>query len=230
MQGICFFPNEWVSKTFIWSVQGKKFLLLQDFGWSQMFFKLPLLFLFLPTTAVDIRYTKTSLVINFPYQHHTNSSFGNEVGDPIAHCSPSELLDYEISTCGVGFYLSIQRNMDFSVYLFGMHIKNKPSLLNIATLSAKVVEYVDCTSVDGVRPPHSQWVLCIWLRGSSPRALGNVKYPFIAITPRSTLTQNNSTWVKVSAMGPKELFKYLVRIIIISYLKPYSCEQIIYTT
>ena len=34
---------------------------------------------------------------------------------------------------------------------------------------------------------------CIWWWGSSPEALGNVEYPFIAITSRSTLIQDGST-------------------------------------
>ena len=34
---------------------------------------------------------------------------------------------------------------------------------------------------------------CIWRWGSSPGTLGDVKYPFIAITPRSTLTLSSST-------------------------------------
>ena len=35
---------------------------------------------------------------------------------------------------------------------------------------------------------------CIWWWGSSPRALGNMYYAFIDITPSSTLTQSGSTW------------------------------------
>ena len=34
---------------------------------------------------------------------------------------------------------------------------------------------------------------CIWWRGTNYGALGNVEYPFIAITPRSTLTRSGST-------------------------------------
>ena len=34
---------------------------------------------------------------------------------------------------------------------------------------------------------------CIWWRGTSYGTLGNVEYPFIAITPRSTLTRSGST-------------------------------------
>ena len=38
------------------------------------------------------------------------------------------------------------------------------------------------------------WYKTIWWWGSSPGALGNVEYTFIAITPRSTLTRNGCTY------------------------------------
>ena len=99
----------------------------------------------------------------------------------------------------------------------------------------------------------------IWWWGSSLEALGNVEYPFITITPRSTLTQSGSTCKgliygsnKTSVLGmtldsiwwwgsgPEALGNVdypslslipgslrpglvLLRIFIISYLKPYSC-------
>ena len=46
----------------------------------------------------------------------------------------------------------------------------------------------------------------IWQWGSSPRALGNVDNPFIAITPKSTMTLVS---VRVSSMGQMELLNYL---------------------
>ena len=49
-----------------------------------------------------------------------------------------------------------------------------------------------------------------------------MEYDFTAITPRSTLT-----WIKITSMGQIERFNHLLRIIIIEYLKPYSCVQII---
>ena len=51
----------------------------------------------------------------------------------------------------------------------------------------------------GVKPPHPPTIVlcmilnCIWWWGSSSGALGNVEYLFIAITPKSTLTQRGST-------------------------------------
>ena len=56
----------------------------------------------------------------------------------------------------------------------------------------------------GERPPPMKYLLskgvldmtlfCIWWWDSSSRAMGNVVYPFIAITPRFTLTRSGSTW------------------------------------
>ena len=44
--------------------------------------------------------------------------------------------------------------------------------------------------------------------GSSPGVLGNMEYPFIAITPRSTLTQSSSTW-SGPIYGPNRIVWYL---------------------
>ena len=48
------------------------------------------------------------------------------------------------------------------------------------------VEYVDYISTEEVKTPTHEWI-------SSPGALGNEEYTFIAITPRSTLTLSDST-------------------------------------
>ena len=52
------------------------------------------------------------------------------------------------------------------------------------TQSAGTVEYADYISA-GVL---GMTLKCIWWWGSSPEALRNVEYLFIAISPRSTLT------------------------------------------
>ena len=57
--------------------------------------------------------------------------------------------------------------------------------------------------------------------------MGIVEYPFIAITPRST---RMVLPVRVQSVGQIEQFHYLLKVIFISYLKPYSCAQIIYIT
>ena len=44
----------------------------------------------------------------------------------------------------------------------------------------------------------------IWLDGSSSRDLGSKEYPFISITPRSTLTQSGST--SFGPIGQLDLF------------------------
>ena len=58
--------------------------------------------------------------------------------------------------------------------------------------SAGAVEYTDCFSAEGQDPsnecPRYEW-------GSSDAgALGNAKYPFIAIAPRPILDWSGSTW------------------------------------
>ena len=58
-------------------------------------------------------------------------------------------------------------------------------------------------------------------------SLGNVEYPFITITPRSTLT-GVVVSVRVSSIDQIELFNYLLKIIIISYLKPFSYVEIVH--
>ena len=69
----------------------------------------------------------------------------------------------------------------------------------------------------------------VWWRFSSNRALENVEYPFIAITPRSTLTQSGGTCLGL-IYGWNRTFSHLLRNNIISYLKSYSRVQIIYIT
>ena len=70
-------------------------------------------------------------------------------------------------------------------------------------------------------------LICIWWCDSSPEALGNMDDPFIAITPGSTLT-GVVVPVRVPSMDQRELFYYLLRIMISRHLKPYSCKQIIH--
>ena len=70
-----------------------------------------------------------------------------------------------------------------------------------------------------------------WWWSSSPGALGNAEYPFIAITPRSFLIRIGSA---ISGSNKKNhllwIIIIIIIIIIISYLKPFSCVQIIYIT
>ena len=90
--------------------------------------------------------------------------------------------------------------------------KKSTAKLRTAQL-AGAVEYTDCISAEWVRPlPHNKWPKydikqsCghngevpallepnIVLRVRNAPALGNTEYPFIAITPRSTLTQSGCT-------------------------------------
>ena len=56
--------------------------------------------------------------------------------------------------------------------------------------SPRAVEYANCISAMSVL---DMTLNGIWWWGSSPEALGNVEYSFIAITPRSTLTLSGST-------------------------------------
>ena len=70
-------------------------------------------------------------------------------------------------------------------------------LMNIVAKSFGAVEYANCISAEGkIRPPNQIvswiWYLTMWWWGSNLEALGNVKYSFITITPRSTLTQSGS--------------------------------------
>ena len=58
-------------------------------------------------------------------------------------------------------------------------------------------------------------------------SLGNAEYPFINITSKSTWTQNGITCEGGLFMDQIELFNRLLWIIIISYLKPYSCMHIV---
>ena len=71
-------------------------------------------------------------------------------------------------------------------------------LETIFAQSAGPVEYTDCFSTEGKTAPQRvswKWHLTIWWRDSSNAgALENVKYPFIAITPRSTQARRDSTW------------------------------------
>ena len=61
--------------------------------------------------------------------------------------------------------------------------------------SAGAVEYTDCFSAEGVRPPHECPGHDTKQSDSEvPGALGNVEYPFIAIAPRSTLARSGSIW------------------------------------
>ena len=69
----------------------------------------------------------------------------------------------------------------------------------IIAQSAGAVKYTNCTSAEGYDPQQRSVMymtlnnLMVW--GSSiAGALGNVKYSFIAIAPRSTLFQSGSTW------------------------------------
>ena len=58
---------------------------------------------------------------------------------------------------------------------------------------AEVVEYTDYISADGEDPHKWEswiWHETIWWWGSSPGALRNMEYPFIAIAPSSTLTRS----------------------------------------
>ena len=65
----------------------------------------------------------------------------------------------------------------------------------------KGLNYADCIPLaEGQVPPPpprrdllAMTLNCIWWWGSSPGYLGNVKYPFIAITLRFNLTWNGST-------------------------------------
>ena len=74
--------------------------------------------------------------------------------------------------------------------LGGMHLRGNllPSDTHCSTLCRLgVIEYADCISIQGIT------LSCIWGWVSSPRALGNVKYPFITITLRSTLVRIGCT-------------------------------------
>ena len=60
--------------------------------------------------------------------------------------------------------------------------------------SAGAVEYTDCR---GVNPPPCNKCPGYDTKqpdGEIPALLGNAEYPFIAITPRSTLARSGSTW------------------------------------
>ena len=63
--------------------------------------------------------------------------------------------------------------------------------------SAEAAEYTDCISASVLDMTQIIW----WWGPSYARALGNVKYPFIVIAPRSILAQSGRTWY-----GPIELF------------------------
>ena len=61
----------------------------------------------------------------------------------------------------------------------------------------RVVEYANCISAEGKTTPPTQqvsWIgqLNLWWWSPTLKVLGNVEYPLIAITPRSTLTQRSS--------------------------------------
>ena len=63
-------------------------------------------------------------------------------------------------------------------------------------LSAGAVEYIDCVSAEGKIPLTSFLEMTKQSDGecsNNAGALGNVEYPFIAITPKSTLTRSNSS-------------------------------------
>ena len=52
-----------------------------------------------------------------------------------------------------------------------------------------------------------------------PRTLGNVHYPFIFITSRSTLTRSNEKYLFVSNLWVKQKFTYL------EDMEPFNCVQ-----
>ena len=67
---------------------------------------------------------------------------------------------------------------------------------------------------------------CIWWWDSSPGALENVEYLFIAVL-QAPLWPGVVVRIRVPSMGQIELFYRLSRIIMISHFKPYSYMQII---
>ena len=67
------------------------------------------------------------------------------------------------------------------------------------TQLAGTVQYTDCIFADGYELRALMSVLgmtlnCIWWLGSSTGNLGNLEYCFIAITSRSPLIRNSSSW------------------------------------
>ena len=56
------------------------------------------------------------------------------------------------------------------------------------------VEYTNCISAEGQDTSNECPGYDTKQSGGEAGTLVNVEYPFIAITPRSTLAQNGSTW------------------------------------
>ena len=91
----------------------------------------------------------------------------------------------------VSSYLSISY---FSYLFISAHLSQ-----SVLAQSDEAVEYIHCFSAEGNPTPHQWvswiWYYTIWWWGSSNAwALGNAQYPFIAITPKSTLAWSGSTW------------------------------------
>ena len=74
------------------------------------------------------------------------------------------------------------------------------------------LEFADCIISKGIRPPTlkkregvvlGMTLNCVWWWGSSSRDLESVEYPFIAITPRSIVTQS----VRILSVGQMDQFE-----------------------
>ena len=93
-------------------------------------------------------------------------------------------------------YIYIHTHTEYMyVQIFNIKIVEIKKSLNIIWPCWQGLEYIDCIPCE--RPP-ARGVLviiinCIPWWGSSSGDLGSVKYPFIAITLRSTLTRSGST-------------------------------------
>ena len=92
--------------------------------------------------------------------------------------------------------INYRRNLFYNYFGYNSgHLLLQPKSV---AQSAGAVEYTDCTSAEGVRPPLTS-VLDMTLNNLMVRfqqcwSFGNVEYPFIAIAPRSTLARSGSTW------------------------------------
>ena len=122
---------------------------------------------------------------------------------------------------------------DVIILTFYINCFNEIVFIFTVPLSAEAVEYADCTSAEGYpSPPTSVLDItlnCIWWWNSSLETWENVKYFFISMIPSPPWAELVVP-VRVPSRGSMKLFNYLLRTIIISYLEPYSCVQIIYIT
>ena len=127
-----------------------------------------------------------------------------------------------VASIYLSIYLCVYANdmllqIKFQIYLY-LHLYTLTLSLSLALSlyiyipsDAKVIYYfencpdgwgcrIHCLLLcRGLRPLHQQvswiWHETIWWWGSGNfRALGNAEYPFIAITPKSTLAQSGNTW------------------------------------